>query len=128
MLGTLHVELRDDLDLESETQLFSTLCHNESLWTKAENKDGPSNALLQPGQVYGTLLSSSAACKNTTRSCLCYSPFGRNNDWRFAPSSWAYYMFRCRSSAKVLRERRDGAERALGTSISKPRSFDRLFV
>jgi hypothetical protein len=37
-------------------------------------------------------------------------------------------MFRCRSSAEVLRERRDGAERALGTSILRPRSFDELLV
>jgi hypothetical protein len=114
------------LNLKPAVQI--PLRHNESLWTKAENKDGPSNALLQPGQVYRTLLSSSTVWNNMTRSCLCCSPFGRNNDWRFAASSWAYCMFRCRSPADILRERRDGAERAPGISISRPRSFDKLLV
>jgi hypothetical protein len=61
MLGTLHVELRDDLDLEYETSWSVPFATTNPCGRRLKSMDGPPNALLQPGLVYGTLLSSSAA-------------------------------------------------------------------
>jgi hypothetical protein len=119
MLGTLHVELRDDLDLESETSCSVPSATTNPCGRRLRTRMVLRTHYCSQAKYTRTLLSSSAACKNMTRSCFCCSPFDRNHDWRFAPSSWAHCTFRCRSSAKVLRERRDGAERAPGTSCLK---------